>query len=184
MLPAAWFGYAAYSDDHGATWNTAPTPLPTPTRPSVVELADGRVMMVSRRPWSVPDRHYRVAYSTDRGETWSALKAQPDLPTWGCQGSIIRYTRRRTPTRTGCCLPVPPTPPLPAIGPIMTVYLSYDEGRTWPVSKVLTPGYGGYSSLAVLPDMTIACLYETAGTSTITLARFDLKWLTDGKDSS
>ena len=50
------------------------------------------------------------------------------------------------------------------------------------MSKVLTSDYGGYSSLAVLPDMTIACLYETAGTSTITLARFDLAWLTDGKD--
>jgi sialidase-1 len=50
---------------------------------------------------------------------------------------------------------------------------------------VLEPGYSGYSDLAVLPDGTILCLYERGASRPdfLTLARFNLEWLTDGKDS-
>jgi len=65
----------------------------------------------------------------------------------------------------------------------MTIRLSYDQCRTWPVAKVLDPGYSGYSDLAVTGDHTILCLYETEGCRAITLARFNLEWLTDGRDS-
>ena len=45
----------------------------------------------------------------------------------------------------------------------MTVRLSYDEGETWPVSKLLHAGPSAYSSLAVLPDLSVGCLYERNG---------------------
>jgi len=68
--------------------------------------------------------------------------------------------------------------------------LSYDEGHTWPVSKVLEPGISGYADLAVGPGGTIYCLYEHGGvegnafdSAYLTLARFNLEWLTDGRDS-
>ena len=67
----------------------------------------------------------------------------------------------------------------------MTVRLSYDEGKTWPVDKSLHEGPSAYSCLTVLPDMTVACLYERGDTNpyeTITFARFTLDWLTDGVD--
>lgn len=180
--PGAWLGYAIYSDDHGATWHYGADAAPDADETSAVELASGQVLMVARRPMSVSDPHYRVAYSTDRGQTWSAVKAQPDLPTWTCPGSVFRYTSADS--GKSRLLFAGPANTVPAGNrSVFTVYLSYDEGRTWPVSKVLTPKYGGYSSLAVLPDGMIACLYETDGTSTMTLARFALKWLTDGKDS-
>ena len=38
----------------------------------------------------------------------------------------------------------------------MTVRLSYDEGKTWPVAKEINAGPSAYSALAVLPDMSIA----------------------------
>ena len=65
----------------------------------------------------------------------------------------------------------------------MTIRLSYDECRTWPVAKLLNPDYSGYSDLAVTRDETVLCLYETDGCAKITLARFNIEWLTDGKDS-
>ena len=65
----------------------------------------------------------------------------------------------------------------------MTIRLSYDECRTWPMSKVLDTEYSGYSDLAVTGDGTVLCLYETEGCRKITLARFNLPWLTDGKDT-
>jgi len=67
----------------------------------------------------------------------------------------------------------------------MTVRLSYDEGKTWAVSKLIHPGPSAYSCLVVLPDKTIGCLYEGGQTHRrewIRLARFSLEWLTDGGD--
>ena len=67
----------------------------------------------------------------------------------------------------------------------MTVRLSYDEGQTWPVSKSLWSGPSAYSQLLALPDGTIGCLYERGEKSRyerLTFARFNLEWLTDGKD--
>ena len=72
----------------------------------------------------------------------------------------------------------------------LTLKLSYDEGRTWPVSKPLEPGSSGYSDLATGPDGTLYCFYEQNGSrgtvkraAALTFARFNLEWLTDGKDS-
>jgi len=62
----------------------------------------------------------------------------------------------------------------------MTVRLSYDEGKTWPVSKLLHNGPAAYSCLAILGDGRVACLYERGDQriyEKITLARFDIKWL-------
>jgi sialidase-1 len=64
----------------------------------------------------------------------------------------------------------------------MTIRMSYDEGESWPVAKLLNDGPSAYSSLAVLPDQSIGCLYERGKESPyekITFARFSLEWLTD-----
>ena len=53
----------------------------------------------------------------------------------------------------------------------------------------LEAGRSAYSDLAVGPDGTIYCLYERTPDvdknpgANLTLARFNLEWLTDGKDS-
>ena len=56
-----------------------------------------------------------------------------------------------------------------------TVHVSYDEGKTWPVKRVLTPGSFAYSVLTRFDDGTIGCLYETGGK--IVFARFGLDWV-------
>lgn len=71
-----------------------------------------------------------------------------------------------------------------------TIRLSYDDGETWTVGKTLEPGPAAYSDLAVLPDGTILCFYEAGNPQVakpspsgfLTLARFNLEWLTSGKD--
>ena len=74
----------------------------------------------------------------------------------------------------------------------LAIKLSYDEGKTWPVHKMLQAGPSAYSDLAVGRDGTIYCLYERGGEGKgkrmrqythLTLARFNLEWLTDGRDS-
>ena len=62
----------------------------------------------------------------------------------------------------------------------MTIRISYDEGISWPVVKLLNEHPSAYSDLAVLKNKQIACLYETGENSayeTITFARFDLSWI-------
>ncbi len=67
----------------------------------------------------------------------------------------------------------------------MAVRLSYDEGQTWPVARLIDPGRAAYSCPAVLPDGRITLLYECGEESAnerIHLARFSLEWLTKGED--
>jgi sialidase-1 len=108
---------------------------------------------------------------------WSEVEFDPGQPEPECQGSLVRFTsedkqdRNRIllahlSDREKCCR--------------LTVRMSYDECRSWPVAKVVTEGRAGYSDLAVTADDTILCLYETrAG---VVLARFDVSWLTNGAD--
>lgn len=73
----------------------------------------------------------------------------------------------------------------------VSVKLSYDESATWPVSRTVEMGFSGYSDLAVAKDGTILLFYERGSTNgkdiyrtgLLTVARFNLEWLTDGKDS-
>jgi sialidase-1 len=62
----------------------------------------------------------------------------------------------------------------------LTVHLSRDGGRTWPVSKVIHEGPAAYSSMAVSADGTIFVLYENGERypyEKISMARFQLEWL-------
>ena len=70
----------------------------------------------------------------------------------------------------------------------VTVYISYDEGETWPVSKTIVPYSSAYSSLCVMPDGTIGLYVEenpdgTIGNYLTAFYIFSLEWLTEGKDT-
>jgi Neuraminidase (sialidase) len=72
----------------------------------------------------------------------------------------------------------------------LSVRLSYDDGATWKYTKALEAGASGYSDLANAQDGTILCFYERGAaeknmyrTRWLTVARFNLEWLTDGKDA-
>ena len=68
----------------------------------------------------------------------------------------------------------------------MALRISYDEGRTWPIEKVLREGPSAYSSMTVLSDGSIGILYEQGEKEIyekISFARFNVEWLAEGKDS-
>ena len=64
----------------------------------------------------------------------------------------------------------------------MTVRLSYDECRSWPVAKVVYAGSSAYSDLGRNQAGEILLAFEKDGYSQISLIRVNLEWLTDGGD--
>ena len=173
------FSYVLYSDDHGATWERGSAlDRDASDECEAVELIDGSLYMNMRSRGGRKQRAY--SFSGDGGETWSPVKYDPCLPEPSCQGGIVRFTRTDQVSKNRILLA---TPANPAARTCLTIRLSYDECRTWPVSKVLFPGSAAYSDLAVTADGQILCLFEAEDYEKIVLGRFNIEWLTDGADS-
>jgi sialidase-1 len=180
-----------FSDDAGRTWQRGaivcadPDPL-NPSETEAVQLHDGRVMLNLRTEQSP---HFRaVSVSADGAAGWSPLRFDRQLPEPICFGSIVRMTEPPA-YRKNRILFANPNNPVSRARKNLTVRLSYDEAQTWPVARVLDPGTSGYSDLAVGPDGTVFCFYERGAldgihfhTRSLCLARFNLEWLSDGKD--
>ncbi len=171
--------HVIYSDDKGETWKIGGDVFPRVNESQVVELEDGSMMLNMR---SYQGQFCRtVAVSKDQGLTFSQGKPDETLVEPVCQASFLRYTTKSTHGKSRLLF----SNPASLRRNMMTVRMSYDEGKTWPVMKLLDPRFGAYSCLTVLPDMDIGLLYECGDKDayeTITFARFGLDWLTDGED--
>jgi sialidase-1 len=174
-----------YSDDHGKTWKAGDIAFPNagefgdPNETMITTLADGRVMLVARNV-SKANRKL-VSTSADGATGWSTPKFHDQLWEPICMASIVAH-----PTQPGTQLySAPHTLGRDAAGneipagrgkrENLSIKLSRDDGKTWPVNKTLDAGPSAYSDLAVLPDGTVLCLYEK--NSDIVAARFNLEWL-------
>lgn len=183
-----------FSDDHGKTWKPGGVAPGGWNETQVVELVDG-TLLFSRRGM----QNRRIMFSKDLGETWTQPVADPDLPDPDCQGSMIRYTREDQGYSKNRILFSNPVSGNLGVGSVtsdprgrfnVTVRMSYDEGKTWPVAKRILTGPGAYSSMTVFPDGSIGILFETGTAFTSfddyaakeVFARFTVDWLTDGKD--
>lgn len=194
-----------FSDDGGRTWQrgaiiaTEREPLLDPSEHLAVQLADGRVMVNIRS--ESPANLRAVATSADGASGWTKPIFDEHLSEPICMASICRYSEAAGGQRNRLLFSNPHNleradgKAAPGKGRDrrnLTIRLSYDEATSWPVAKSLEPGPSGYSDLAVGPDFTIYCLYERGGrdprktspaaAATLTLARFNLEWLTDGQD--
>jgi sialidase-1 len=171
-----WKVYAVFSDDGGKSWRYGQT-APEGTsgyanEVQFVELRDGSVMLNARNQGG--DKLRKVAISRDGGETWSATQNHPTLIEPVCQASLLRHPGTGDPERDVFLFSNPATQMARTNG---TIRVSRDEGRTWPVSRVLYPGSFAYSCLTSLPDGSIGCLFERDGTKRISFARFTVEWV-------
>jgi sialidase-1 len=184
-----WNIYAVYSDDLGESWRmgeiapkgilTTPDGKKSSTvnEAQFVELNDGSVRFNVRR-WAGKAVR-KSAVSQDGGNTWSEVEDAPDLVDPGCMGSVIRYEQTGAPKKARLLYSGPQSQGRDH----GTVSVSYDEGKTWPVKKVILPGPFAYSCMAQLPDGSIACLYEADGTQRVGLIRFGMDWLESHSDA-
>lgn len=168
--------YAVYSDDNGATWTVSERAFSNGDEAKVVELNDGRVLM------SVRQSGYRgYSISTDGGETWGAQSNWNEINTNACNGDIIRYTATDQGFNKDRLLHSIPNS---SSRQNVSIFISYDEGETWPTVKSICPYNSVYSSLTILPDGTIGAYVEEnpEGACSLYFMNFSLEWLTDGQD--
>ncbi len=201
---------SVYSDDHGVSWKAGDVAVADnnttviPNETSCVQLADGKVLFNSRNE-SINYRRL-FTYSSDGATHWTTPVFADSFFEPICFGSMCRYSLfpNQSKNRILFCNPDSRQDPWVAEKSStprsarnrhrtnLTVRMSYDEGVSWPVSKVVDPGIAGYSDLAVTPDGIIHCFYEGGSISGtggnhfknthMSVISFDLQWLTDGKD--
>lgn len=164
----------AYSDDHGETWKLGPSMGIGLDENKAVELADGRVMQ-NIRAYPNQITHRLVAMSVDGGVTYSEAHEDLQLPDPRNNADIIRVAPDAKPGSRQAEMLLFSNTPDEQQRQDLSVRLSCDSGRTWPVIKPVEAGESMYSAMARLPDGTFGILYEAKGG--LHFARFNLAWL-------
>lgn len=144
---------AICSDDRGGTWKVAGIvgpEIPDTNECMAVERSNGDVVLHMRAQGT---RKRSIAVSRDGGDTWSRPELVEALVDPVCQASVLRAGRRTLFAN-----------PASEKREKMTLRVSVDEGKTWPVARTLFEGPSGYSDLAVARDGTILCLHEAGET--------------------
>ena len=196
------YSTAIYSDDGGRVWQTSkPFPVLGTGEAALAELSDGTILYNSREHMSRGNRF--LARSENGGDLWIGGYRSAELPdgprgtSYGMMGGMIRlpvagrdilvYSNADTdagamPAQTGA-----------SIGggrEKITVWASFDGGRTWPVKRLVSEGPGAYSNLGVGRHGTpsqgrIVLVFEggpKGSHAAVQVAAFNLAWLLDGRD--
>jgi sialidase-1 len=178
-----------YSDDDGKTWHggqivaSDSSQAPNPNETCIAQLDDGWVMLNVRN--ESPRNRRLVTTSANGSSDWSTPAFDETLFDPICFASLLAIPGKNQLLFSN--------PDSSAAGgnttwkarKNLTIRLSRDGGKTWPLSKVLEPGIAGYSDLACSPDGSIIyCLYERAGVKGdtfhvqfLSLGRFSITWL-------
>jgi len=161
-----------YSDDGGDTWACGERVVgdlpehPNPSEGVIVELPDGQVMMNVR----CESMRYRrlVTVSPDGVSNWSRPAFDEALYDPICHASIAAAPHPREPGRSVVLFanpdarshahPVRPNGYKPREN--MTVRVSLDDGRTWPIAYVVDPERSAYCDLAAGPGGMVYLVYE------------------------
>lgn len=154
-----------YSDDHGKSWRAGSAAGDNTDESHAVELPDGTVLQNMRN-----GKTRAIARSKDGGVTFGETTHDDALIDPSCNAGIVRlgdavlFTNAASTKRER-----------------LTIRMSRDNARSWPVSRVIHAGPAAYSTVIALGDGTIGVLYERGerhAVERITFARFNLEWLT------
>lgn len=201
------YASAIYSDDGGRNWHAGEPFAELGTgEAALVELSDGRLLGTARKSMFSADeplRQERVfAYSQDGGESWRDAFHSKTIP----DGPRYRGTDRRGANYNGHFGMFNGLVRLPVVNRDiliysnadhdghervrMTVWASFDGGKTWPVKRLVHEGLSAYSSLAAgrpgTPSEGWVYLQFEHGEggrqyTGCQLARFNLAWLLAGQ---
>ncbi len=181
--------YAFWSDDLGESWQIGPeivrrvdgTPAKGLNEATAVELSNGRILVNSRNYQYEQPVGYR-AVTTGQFDREGQLHFSP---TWHdqrlieptVQASILGCSWQNAPASESQACILFANPAHSSARRNLTIRMSFDEGETWPVSKVIDPGPSAYSDLVTQADGQIGVLYERGNDGGIYYGRLALEWL-------
>jgi sialidase-1 len=152
--------FVVMSEDHGASWTMAPSPVTPGDESKIIAFDDGRWMVNSR----VQDAGHRwVHVSNDRGRTWIS-RPDSSLVEPAVNASLVR-------TKEGL-LYVGANHPTERRN--LTMRFSTDEGQNWTAGPVIHNGSAAYVSAAALPDGDVGLFYEREDYTENVFVRVDL----------
>ena len=167
-----------YTDDHGETFHLgASIAIPGSNESSATEISGGKLLMNIRNQRG-DIRQRIIGLSEDGSATWKETYFDPQLPDPICQGSILTIAQKKglftlafsnaadTKNRDN-----------------LTIRISKDDGRTWPISIPIENGaaagespkdFTAYSDLVSLDSKNIGIVYERKDYSQIVFKK--IKW--------
>lgn len=170
-----YFAHGFYTDDHGKTFKISATvPESGGNEAMAVEITNNRLMMNIRNQQG-DVRSRIVSISSDGGATWDTTYFDAQLPDPVNQGSILALGKKKGKTILAFCNAADPKR-----RDNLTLRISYDEGKTWPVQHVIAKSpddekdYAAYSDLVQVGKKEVGVLYEKNGYRRIVFTT--LKW--------
>lgn len=143
-----------YSDDHGRTWHIGGNAGTGGGEIQIAEIGKGHLFATIRNN-TFPEKGVRFFNtSADGGQTWGTpyhqTPEQPALPDPKCQASLI----------AAASLLLLSNAAHPSSRTNLTLHISRDQGRTWPLNHLLYPGASAYSAMTSLSNGEIGILFE------------------------
>ncbi|WP_423127771.1 sialidase family protein [Gaoshiqia sp. Z1-71] len=169
-----------YSDDHGMSWKFGSAfghDGWNMNESRLAELRNGDVYINARyvNPASAGRNNQRiVAKSQDGGVYWGDIHIDKNFPQSNpCDAGLVSlekgnnrlllYSKNEsTDGRKN-----------------LVVRVSFNDGKSWPVVKVVDEGSAGYSDMAALPDQTVLLIYETGKNSPVYCIRLNPDWMNE-----
>tara|TARA_R110002167_G_scaffold91458_1_gene246024 strand:+ start:72187 stop:73425 length:1239 start_codon:yes stop_codon:yes gene_type:complete len=145
---------------------------------SITELANGDLLMISRRNQHAKGEHaYKhSSISQDGGASWSSMRPVQSLPQPKCYGSLVNLIENDS----DLLLYSTPQSTKRVDG---RVYFSLDKGLSWSSKSVTANAQESfsYSNMLVLSDNSILLIYNQGhhGAQGLKSLRFNSQWLTD-----
>ncbi len=171
-----------YSDDGGSTWhNSEYVAVHRPDGEAyrmgearLIELNSGAVLISSR--FGSANQPYRLkAISTDKGVSWSEPYYDHEMGSaFPSDAGLTKVDEHHVLLSRPACMD------LPRRG--LTIYVSPDETKTWPHSRMIDPGDACYSDMVVLPDGEVVVFYGSGYFNgwfgkELSCARFTVDWV-------
>lgn len=166
---ADYHAHGYYTDDHGESFHLSEViSFPGSNEASAVALNGGQLMMnIRNQKGDIRERI--VAMSSNGGQTWDTTYFDPQLPDPVCEGSIINLA----PGKKNSILAFSNNASQKRRDSL-TLRISYDQGKTWPVAQLVEAAVAGtkgdataYSDLVPLGKKRVGVLYERANYSQI-----------------
>jgi hypothetical protein len=172
------------SDDKGKTWRAGGLSQSHVGEACVVELSDGRVYVNNRNhAENFGIRNHAISY--DGGESFTELGDDPQLIEPTCDAGMVSFI---DPEKGHVILFSNPAVKATKrwdgdSRKRMSVKVSFDDAKTWPINKLVFEGPSAYSGITVGKDGMIYLVYEHAGIGSkdsrqnLSVATFNMAWL-------